>query len=144
MKISFNVNLKLEIKSPQPAEPLGPSDRSRLEETVTIPKVKISPVSLTSRKEVTDSVEPPEIPTPVEIMTKYAVIEEKSQALLDFLNNRIGHELDMPIDPSNQELWGAAHSMFRGKFDRISFNMYRQMLDYMESLGRALPEASGL
>lgn len=134
-----NFTIRLEIVAVVPGKKLSATDTIRLKESVTIPKAKfIQTPALIDMDMV--NVQEPEKPIDVtELLGGYKDLEDKSAKLRLFINNRIGHNLDMPIDPvKTPELWTAAHKMFKGTFNKISYNMYLTCLRYMEDLGREL------
>lgn len=136
-----NFTIRLEIVAVVPGKKLSAADTIRLKESVTIPKAKFIQTPALIDMDMAD-VQEPEKPIDVnELFGGYKDLEDKSAKLKRFINNRVGNNLDMPIDPvKTPELWTAAHKMFKGQgqFNKITFNMYLTCLRYMEDLGREL------
>ncbi len=132
--------LKIEVISVVPGDEISTSDFIRLKETVKAPAFKFKPI-LTEIS--LSSTELPKEPTTPEVMSQdYKSLYDKATAIKLVLENRVGQNLNMPIDPNTQpEVWEAAHRLFKGNFNQVPYKMYLTLLNYMEDLGRELGDA---
>ena len=127
---------------PSIAPDLTSSDREKL-----LTRIKFSPDLLpilhnNSAVDTSVFLNPKPQTTLQELVDGYSEIETKSDLILDILCSRAEKaNLNMPIDPINQpDVAIAAYSLFGGKPDFVTFEMYRKLLDYQVDLGRALAQ----
>jgi hypothetical protein len=133
--------LKIEIVSVVPGDELATSDFIRLKENVggKRPAFRLEPV-LTSIP--LSRTEPPKAPiTPEDLKIRYAELGAKATAIRSFLENRVGQNLNMPLDRNQPDVWNATHDLFKGDFNEVSFTMYTTLVNYVEELGRELGDA---
>src|SRR3990167_793134 len=104
------------------------------------PKYALPPFHNNSAVDTSVFLNPKPQTTLQELVDGYSEIETKSDLILDILSSRAEKaNLNMPIDPINQpDVAIAAYSLFGGKPDFVTFEMYRKLLDYQVDLGRAL------
>ena len=131
--------LRIEIVSVIPGDEISTSDFIRLKENIQGPKRAFRLAPIIAQNPLLPT---PPIPKPEIMQQGYKDLEDKATALRTFLENRVGQNLNMPIDPRTQpEVWNAAHNLFGGNFNQVSYKMYLTLLNYMEDLGRELGDS---
>lgn len=137
------VSVKIETRYPRPGKELSNSDLQLIKDILQFKKEPVTPVAIVSKKAVEAAIAPEPKINLDELYDGYILLETRAKALGELLDKRIGAGLNMPIDiKKNPEVWEAAHRLFGGNFTEISYHMFRQLVDYMESLGRAMAEAT--
>ena len=131
--------IRLEILAVVPGKKLSAVDANRIKESVTIPKAKFIQTPAMVQIDIAKAQEPTPPIEPAALLRDYKDLQQKAADLRKFLNARVGQELNMKLDPVNQpEVWEAAHKLFKGNFNEVSYAAYLVTLKYMEELGREL------